>query len=306
MRIVLYHEWIPRVGGIESAVYNLGKLLYQKGYEVIIMFKGCEDQRSILSYGDYCNVERVSEDTIECDVCIMASNHDIPPQIQAKKYLQWIHSDYEKYTLDLKNTDRIDQYIAVSKHAAQVAKRLFGVEPVVIYNLLDPDFGKENKRKLLRLVTNSRISPEKGFARMVQLAEMLRDEVRISWVIYGDNSHFPNYEGQVKAMFSHIEEVSFVGYKKDITIGLTDADYYVMLSDFEGCPYAVLEALSQGIPCILSDYLGARELIQEGKNGYILPLDMNVPKSQIKKIVNEVPKFNYKPLSKIEEWEKLF
>ncbi len=304
--IVIYHEWIPKVGGIESAVYNLAKLLFLKGYKVTIAFLGCESQIHMLGYGDYADVIRIGEEEIPCDVCIMATNHNIPHQIKANKHLQWIHSDYEKYKLDLRNQDRIDQYVAVSKHAKAVAKRLFGVEAKVIYNLLDEDFGKKNGKKVLRLVTNSRISPEKGFARMVKLAERLRDLVRLSWVVYGDNSHSKSYEDQVKQMFSHIEEVSFVGYKQDITIGLTNADFLVMLSDFEGCPYAVLEALSLNVPCILTDYPGARELVKDGETGYIVPMDIDkLTDAKLKQIVEKRPNFVYKPLSKIEEWEKL-
>jgi glycosyltransferase involved in cell wall biosynthesis len=123
------------------------------------------------------------------------------------------------------------------------------------------------------------------------------------WTIYGDNSHQPNYFEEMKRKFSQFQEVHFVGFKVDVTGGLEEADYLVQLSDFEGCPYAVLEALQMEVPCILTDFPSAFELVEEGKNGYIVP--MNMKGIDIKKIANEIPVFKHKPLSTIKEWETI-
>jgi len=189
----IYHEWIPRVGGIESAVYNLAKVL-SKDYKVYIVYKGCEDPMSLFRYSDVADVVQVESREISTDFCLVASNHQIHANLKAKKYLQWIHSDYAKYKIGrLKNGERISQYVAVSEHSAKVAKKLYGVEPVVIQNILDPDFPVRKNDGFLRLVTNSRISYEKGFdlktLRAVKFAKGLQDAgIKFEWIIYGDNS----------------------------------------------------------------------------------------------------------------------
>ena len=301
--IIIYHNYIPKVGGIESAIYNLAKLLDLNGYKVTICFTSCESYQSLFHYAEAGDVVRIVPDReVEADVCLIASNHDIPKQIKAKRFLQWVHSDYEKYKLKLKNVGKVE-YIAVSNHASKVIKKLEGVESQVIYNLLEPDFGAD-KRRVLRLVTNSRVSPEKGFGRMLYLAQKLKDAgVRFVWTVYGDNSHYPNeYYGWV-TKFRTIEEVQWVGYKSDVTIGLTNADYLVQLSDWEGCPYSVLEALKMGVPCLVTNWGGVDELIQDGKNGYILPMDLK--EVDIDKIVNKIPKFEPMQYSSIDDWIKL-
>jgi glycosyltransferase involved in cell wall biosynthesis len=303
--IIIYPNYLPKVGGIETAVYQLSKLLTKRGYKVTIAFLGAESNAALFHYAEVADVIRLETNTkIEGDVCLIASNHLRPRQIEAKKWIQWIHSDYEKYNnLQLVRNPEVTQYVAVSEHCAKIAQKMFNIKPKVIYNLLDEEFGS-NKEKPLRLVTNSRISPEKGFSRMLQFAKQLKAEgVRFEWRIYGDNSHRPQEYEDVKRQFKDIEEVLFVGYKSDVTMGLLQADYLVQLSDFEGCPYAVLEALQMEVPCIVTDYLGVREIIKDGINGHVIPLDMK--NIDIKKIVKKIPKFKYEPLSSIEDWEKL-
>lgn len=302
---VIYHNYVPKVGGIESAVYNLAKVMDLEGYKVTVLFRGAESYQSLLKYAQVADVVKVTDDfSMQCSVALIASNHDIPKGLEAEKYLQWVHSDYDKYKLDLKNKGKV-RYVAVSKHCAKIIKKREGVDCDVIYNIVDPDFGKD-KRKVLRLVTNSRVSPEKGFGRMLQFAELLKaNNIRFTWVVYGDNSHIVKEYTDWINKFKHIEEVQFVGFKQDVTIGLTNADYLVQLSDFEGCPYAILEALSMGVPCIVTNWGGVEELVQDGVNGYVLPMDMVISSSTVKKIVKEIPKVEYKPLSTAKDWIKL-
>jgi len=304
----IYHEWIPRVGGIESAVFNLGKAMDKVGYKVTVYFAGCESWESLFKYAQIGDVVKLLPDHKEGqfkeDVLLIASNHYMPKTIKAGRYLQWVHSDYDKYKLDLRNKGQVE-YIAVSKHAKKVIERREKIKAKVIYNLIDDDFGTDD-REVLRFVTNSRVSPEKGFDRMILFAEALNDaNVRYVWTVYGDNSVSPKYFEDWQRKFRHLPQVHFVGYKPDITVGLENATYSCLFSNFEGCPYSVLESLKLGVPCLVTDWLGVDELIDNGVNGYILPMDMKLSKYKIKKILKEIPKFEYKPLSTVKDWVKI-
>lgn len=305
MKVIIYHDYIPKIGGIESAVYNLAKGLDGEGYEVVVAYRSAEATDSLLKYATVSNVVNVISENIEGDVCLVASNHNIPNTIKAKRFLQWIHTDYSKYKLRLKNIGKIDTFVAVSKHAKKVIEKQEGIEGVeVIINLIDDEFGKV--RSSLFFVTASRVSPEKGFGRMLEFAEVLKKQgVDFVWVVYGDNSSFPKEYTDWIRKFSHIPEVYFVGYKSDITPFLARADYLVQLSDWEGCPYAVLEALKMEKPCIVTNWGGVDEIIKDGKNGYILPMETETYPQYVDKIVNNVPSFKYKPLSKISDWVKI-
>ena len=301
----IYHDYIPKVGGIETAVYNLSKALGKKGYDVTVLYNSVENPSVALHYAEVANIKKLLPgDEIECDICLIASNHSIPNQIKAKRYLQWIHSDYRKYPIKLKNKGKVE-YIAVSKHCAKVIKELENVDAKVIYNLLDDDFGARSRR-ILKLVTNTRVSPEKGLDRMLVFAKKLKEKgVRFVWLVCGDNSWSPRYFEEAKNKFKDIEEVYFVGYKGDITVGLEMADYLVQLSDFEGCPFSILEALKMGVPCIVSGWEGVNELVKEGENGYILNMQLSDLDKKLDLITNRIPKFEYKQLLSIDDWVNL-
>ena len=117
--IAIYHNYIPKVGGIESAVYNLASGLDKKGYKVTILYNGAESAESLFHYAKVANVVKLQEEELEFDTCLIASNHIIPDRIKAKRFLQWVHSDYDRYRLDLVNKGKVE-YIAVSKHCAKV------------------------------------------------------------------------------------------------------------------------------------------------------------------------------------------
>lgn len=302
--IAIYHEWIPIVGGIETAVYELAKGLTNAGHEVTVIYSGVESYLSLFHYAEVANIAKLTpEMNMKVDTCILASNHCQPKQIHADKYLQWVHSDYKKYQLTLA-PNKIDEYIAVSQHCADVFYQLYGKKCTVIYNLISDDFGASLPKHRLRLVTNSRVSPEKGFGRMLILAKKLKEsEIPFVWTVYGDNSTDAKQLENWKFQFKDIEEVQFVGYKSDITIGLENADYLVQLSNFEGCPLAILEALKMKVPCIVTNWGGVEELIKDGENGYIVNMEMD--NIDFEKIGKHIPKFNYSPLSTIKDWEKV-
>ena len=62
--------------------------------------------------------------------------------------------------------------------------------------------------------------------------------------------------------------------QKNIFDCMRTARLFVLPSDFEGMPNALMEAMSLGLPCISTDCRpgGARTLIEDGKNGFIVPV----------------------------------
>jgi glycosyltransferase involved in cell wall biosynthesis len=53
------------------------------------------------------------------------------------------------------------------------------------------------------------------------------------------------------------------------------ADAFIMLSAYETFCMAALEALAAGLPVIITERMGIRDLVRDGEHGYVLPADAN-------------------------------
>ena len=91
----------------------------------------------------------------------------------------------------------------------------------------------------------------------------------------------------------------------DIFDYIVEADYGVQLSDTEGYCYFVNECLQYGTPVISTNYPSIYESVEDGKNGYLL--DMDLSNLDINKIVNCIPEnFTYKEKCTTQDWINFF
>jgi glycosyltransferase involved in cell wall biosynthesis len=68
------------------------------------------------------------------------------------------------------------------------------------------------------------------------------------------------------------EHVRFCGLQRDVRPFYQAADLFTLSSQsIETFSVAALEAMSMGLPCVITDVGGAREMIVEGVNGYVVP-----------------------------------
>jgi glycosyltransferase involved in cell wall biosynthesis len=66
-------------------------------------------------------------------------------------------------------------------------------------------------------------------------------------------------------------QVTFTGYRSDAIEMLPAFDIFAMSSDFEGLPFALLEAMAAGRPIVTTDVQGAGEAVRNGREGLVVP-----------------------------------
>jgi glycosyltransferase involved in cell wall biosynthesis len=64
--------------------------------------------------------------------------------------------------------------------------------------------------------------------------------------------------------------IHFLGLRRDVPDLLSAADAFVLSSAWEGLPNVVMEAMASGLPVVVTDVGGVRELVQDDVSGYVV------------------------------------
>ncbi len=66
--------------------------------------------------------------------------------------------------------------------------------------------------------------------------------------------------------------IEYLGECRDVRPYIAQSHVIVLPSWREGTPTAIMEAMSMGRPCVVSDAPGCREVVREGYNGFLVPV----------------------------------
>lgn len=308
----IYISNYNKIGGVERFVENFCKRM-NKYYDITFIFDFVEDQNMLLEISYFVDVVKINKSSIYVfDYFINATAWSYSPydNIEAKKVVQVVHADYRhviatwnfKYIKHEKTT----HHVCVGEIVKEAFEEVTGLKcDAVIYNLLDNTFKQEKKLKndVLHLVTCSRLSGEKGFKRMLELAQQLDSKkIPYIWNVYGNISS--SFAKGIVNTFKNNPNVIFKGVTRQAFKEINKADYLVQLSDTEGFAYSVYEAMQVKTPCLITPFLSGKEQITHGVNGYILPFDMQ--DINFEEIINNIPVVpEFKELGKEEDWIKL-
>ncbi|WP_290386971.1 glycosyltransferase, partial [uncultured Muribaculum sp.] len=126
-----------------------------------------------------------------------------------------------------------------------------------------------------KVVMVSRVLKTKGFHEFVQAAKFSKDAgLDIQYFLAGgiDEIHPDRISRQEIEQAQKNEYFHYMGHLKNLPEFLKDADCVVLPSYYnEGMNRSLMEALSMGIPIVTTDNRGCKELVLDGKTGFIIP-----------------------------------
>ncbi len=191
---------------------------------------------------------------------------------------QILHGDFDYYyDLARKHQDVVDIFITCSR---LIHEKLVKLLPDRVSDIHHIPYGVPNAEKTrsaapgsLRLLYAGRL--EQGQKRIFDLPridEALRKRnANVNWTIAGGGPH----ETELRARWAGGGNVRWAGVlpNKATTELMASHDVFVLPSEAEGLPLALLEAMSAGLVPVVSDLpSGIREVVESGETGFLNPV----------------------------------
>ncbi len=145
---------------------------------------------------------------------------------------------------------------------------------------IDTDLWKPAERSknngVVRVITVGRLLKHKGIHEFLEVASKLKKIYgdKVEFTVVGSPDEGNPYSIDIryldsfkeKGVIKHIDWLN----PEELKRLMSNSDVFVLLSYREGLPRTGIEALSLGLPLVVSDTVGCREVVEEGQNGYLV------------------------------------
>lgn len=134
-----------------------------------------------------------------------------------------------------------------------------------------------DREPFFTLVSCSGIRNVKRLDKIIEVVSiLLLKGINVRWIHLGDGPDFENVQKIAEEKLPE-EAFKFIGRLKNKDIyewyKNNPVSCFINLSDSEGVPVAIMEAMSFGIPIVATDVGGTREIVKNERNGYVIPVD---------------------------------
>lgn len=144
---------------------------------------------------------------------------------------------------------------------------IFNPVSAVFYHI-EPAAMQEKK-----IVTCGRLEKQKRFDLLIDAFHKVCDEFpEYTLEIYGVGAQQESLQEKINTL-GRQERIKLMGRSEDVPNTIKTASLFVLSSDYEGLPNALMEAMALGLPVVSTDCGGggARALIENGVDGLIVP-----------------------------------
>ncbi len=168
-------------------------------------------------------------------------------------------------------TKRCDGLVVQTSTISQWYKNV--KKKIVIPNAINNDMVFSSRKKIeKKIVTVARLEKQKNYPLLISAFSIFnKKHPEYVLEIYGQGSQ----EKMIKELIKKhnlVDKVRLMGFVEDVHSHISNAECFVLSSDYEGMPNALIEAMCIGLPCISTDCDGggAKELIKHRKNGLLV------------------------------------
>lgn len=180
-----------------------------------------------------------------------------------------------------------DTLITINQEDFKRAQKFRVREKVVLTNGIGVDLSKFSPKSNLNryelfkniekihtdflMVSVGQLSIRKNHRMIIEAISQLENK-KIKYLIVGDGELRETLNNMIREKKLE-NQVFLLGYKENVNDYLSVADVYAFPSLQEGLPASLMEAMSCGLPCIVSNIRGNNDLITNNKGGYLFELN---------------------------------
>jgi glycosyltransferase involved in cell wall biosynthesis len=118
-----------------------------------------------------------------------------------------------------------------------------------------------------------RMVMEKGWGEFFEAARLIREPCpRARFLAVGEPDGDKPDALSREMLQRHGGEIVFAGWRDDIADLMALMDVFVLASWREGLPRSAIEAAATGVPLVLTDIRGCREVVRDGIEGSLVPV----------------------------------
>ena len=117
------------------------------------------------------------------------------------------------------------------------------------------------------LISVGRLDKNKNNSTLIKAVALCNNQ-SVHLVICGDGEE-RDFLSNLARELGVGPQIHFLGNRSDMKDLYAMADIFVMASYREGLSRSLMEAMASGLPCVTSDIRGNRDLIQNGKGGFL-------------------------------------
>lgn len=180
---------------------------------------------------------------------------------------------------------RINKLICLSdgveEHVLKQAPGRMKGKTIRIYKGYDPGWLKDIRpaeRKNLGIPDDAfvvccvaNVRKIKGFDYLISAADFLPENLPVWFLLVGKKSNSLRMKNMIRRT-KYPDSFVTVGYTEDPLSYTSACDLYIQPSLSEGLGRSVMEAMCLRKPVVVTDKGGAKELVSEGINGYVVPV----------------------------------
>lgn len=192
-----------------------------------------------------------------------------------QKLAEWLKRIVYRYS---------EAVITNSKVTSDYFCQLLPVYVETIYNPIDVSLVQEKStvdvhhpwlvdKKGMVVVAVGRLATQKNFPLLIRAFSHVLNEVDARLIILGEGGERAKLE-ELIIQLELSERVELLGYEKNVHRFVVRSDLFVLSSNFEGLPNALIEAIATGVPVVSTDCLsGPSEILEGGRGGGLVPVD---------------------------------